>query len=398
MSASAPWPAGMAVLVPVYNHARTVGAVVASARAMGATVLCVDDGSTDGSGAAAAAAGAEVRRLEPNQGKGAALAAGLRWAEERGFTRLLTCDADGQHPPEAVRLLAAAADGEPQALHIGSRDMAGAPGSSRFGRWWTNLWIRICGGIQGHDGQSGLRVYPVPLTNQLGVRAGRYAFEVEVVVRCGWAGIPVRGVAVPVLYPHDRVSHFNKLRDNARTAWTFTKLCTRRCIPWPHRRLVPAPTWRERALALLRTGLTPGSVAAACGLGGAIGVAPLPGAQMGVAAWLAWRLGLNVPLTLVASNISFGPLLFLFFAAEIATGHWLRTGVDPATHFQAVHAAIVHLDTTAGFWSAIAPLAQESLLDWLIGAVPVMAVVGGVMALVGYGLARVIGRGGRNAD
>ncbi|MBA2481535.1 MAG: glycosyltransferase, partial [Planctomycetes bacterium] len=85
----------MIAVVPVFNHARTVAEVVAGLRAFGATVLVVDDGSTDGSGDAAAAAGGEVHRLPVNRGKGEALRVALAIARDRGCARALTCDADG---------------------------------------------------------------------------------------------------------------------------------------------------------------------------------------------------------------------------------------------------------------------------------------------------------------
>ena len=67
------------------------------------------DRSTDGSGQAGAAAGARLLTLPTNRGKAAALNAGLRWAAQRGYCRMLTCDADGQHPlAEALRLAEAA--------------------------------------------------------------------------------------------------------------------------------------------------------------------------------------------------------------------------------------------------------------------------------------------------
>lgn len=47
----------------------------------------------------AAAAGATVLRHTPNQGKGAALRVGLRWALDQGYDAVVTLDADGQHDP-----------------------------------------------------------------------------------------------------------------------------------------------------------------------------------------------------------------------------------------------------------------------------------------------------------
>lgn len=221
-----PWPADLVVLVPVYNHASTVGAVVDAARALGAPVLVVDDGSTDGSGTAAG--DAMVVRLERNRGKGAALARGLAEAAERGYRRVLACDADGQHPPEAVALLAGAAMADPTALWLGVRRMDHAPAASRIGRWWTSVGTWLACGVWPRDNQTGLRIYPLPAMNDLGVRAGRYSYEVESTVRAVWAGIPVRTCEVPVLYPADRISHFRGWRDSLRAFATFTRLVLRR--------------------------------------------------------------------------------------------------------------------------------------------------------------------------
>ena len=63
-------------LIPAHNEAPRVGAVITDAREH-LPVLVVDDGSTDETSAAARAAGAEVLRQEPNQGKGKALKAGF---------------------------------------------------------------------------------------------------------------------------------------------------------------------------------------------------------------------------------------------------------------------------------------------------------------------------------
>ena len=67
-------------------------------------ILVVDDGSTDETGANAAAAGARVIRLPYNKGNGAAVKSGIR-AAAGAF--VLIADADGQHrPADAARLVA----------------------------------------------------------------------------------------------------------------------------------------------------------------------------------------------------------------------------------------------------------------------------------------------------
>ncbi len=222
----------MAALVPLYNHAPCVAAVISGLQAHGAPVLCIDDGSTDDGGAVAAAAGAQMRRWSDNRGKGAALRSGFSWAESLGFSQVLTCDADGQHPCDAAARLAREAAAHPHALHLGVRTMSGAPFASRLGRFATSCatWT-VCGRWPG-DNQTGLRVYPLPLATRLDVRAGRFAFEAEFLVAAVWAGIALHRHAVPVRYPPDRVSHFRTLVDTARTTAAFARMGASRFLPW----------------------------------------------------------------------------------------------------------------------------------------------------------------------
>ncbi|MFM2092525.1 MAG: hypothetical protein RLZZ127_3014 [Planctomycetota bacterium] len=380
----APWPAGIAVLIPVYNHAATVGRVVAGCRALGAPlVLVVDDGSTDGSGAAAAGADA-VLALARNQGKGRALAAGLAELHRRGFRQVLSIDADLQHPPGEGLRLAAAAAAEPAALWLGVRGMgdAGAPGANRFGRWFTSLWTWVACGCWPEDNQTGMRVYPLPAVLGLAVRARGYAFEVETLVRAVWAGIPVRRLAVAVVYHADRVTHFHKLRDNVRMSWMFTRLVTRRCLPWPHRRADGGGGWR----GALAGGLGPGQTARAAALGAALGVAPIPGLQLLAATWLALVLRVNPVVAAVASNISFGPLLALWFALAAAIGHLLLTG--DATGFAGRITGLPEAIHAHGAWEALRPL----LGAWLAGTPVVMAAAAVLGGAAGWAAARLWAR------
>jgi hypothetical protein len=64
-----------------------------------------------------------------------------------------------------------------------------------------------------------------------------YSFEAEVLARAAWAGVPLREVAISVIYPPDRVSHFRMLYDNARFSWLHARLTVRAFLPWPHRTL-----------------------------------------------------------------------------------------------------------------------------------------------------------------
>jgi glycosyltransferase involved in cell wall biosynthesis len=94
------------IVIPAFNEAASIGAVVRdlTAAASWLEILVIDDGSTDATGATAAAAGALVIRHPYNKGNGAAVKTGIRHA---AGAFVLIADADGQHrPADAARLVA----------------------------------------------------------------------------------------------------------------------------------------------------------------------------------------------------------------------------------------------------------------------------------------------------
>ncbi len=95
------------VVVPVFNEEQTVGATIADLRQTFPNVVCVDDGSVDGSGQIARASGATVLRHVLNQGQGAALQTGFDYLLRATAARhVVTFDADGQHlVSDAVRMV-----------------------------------------------------------------------------------------------------------------------------------------------------------------------------------------------------------------------------------------------------------------------------------------------------
>lgn len=214
------------VLIPAYQAADSVGAVVDVAGRY-LPVLVVDDGSTDATGEAARAAGAEVIRQEPNQGKGAALRTGFRRALDEGYDAVLTLDADGQHDPVSIpHFLAEWQRARPE-LIVGARDYSQMPFvrrmSNTIGRWSLSKAL----GRDIPDNQSGYRLLSRRLvTEMLDSAESGFEFEVEMVLVCVRRDWPIEWVPIRTIYndegshisPVHHVVHFFRMVWKARQA------------------------------------------------------------------------------------------------------------------------------------------------------------------------------------
>ena len=220
-----------AVLIPALDCAATIGQVVAGARRYVPCVLVVSDGSTDATIAQATAAGAVVVAHDRPRGKGAALLSGMRALADRGVTRVLTMDGDGQHLSDEIPVLLRAAAAAPQALVIGQRNLENVPVApmNRFGNRFANRWVEIACGQTIPDTQSGFRVYPLRETLALGVRARHFAFETEVLIRAVRAGMVIHSVPVNAYYPPtaERTSHYRPVVDTGRIVLVVVGLILR---------------------------------------------------------------------------------------------------------------------------------------------------------------------------
>ncbi|MBM4340756.1 MAG: glycosyltransferase family 2 protein [Deltaproteobacteria bacterium] len=228
-------PLRYAIVIPVYNHGTQVRGVVEKCLQLRLPVIVVDDGSTDSTPhVLASISGITVIRHKKNQGKGAALLTGFV-AAFRIADWAITIDADGQHDTEDILPLIQAVPVTQRPIVIGKRtgmEHGNVPWSSRWGRRFANFWVWASCGRWFSDSQSGFRLYPLPETPNLGTKTKRYQFEVEVLVRAVWRGIPVLEAPVRTLYgPLDeRVSYFRPWRDFWRNTRTFARLIAMRVL------------------------------------------------------------------------------------------------------------------------------------------------------------------------
>ncbi|PHS87849.1 acyltransferase [Aeromonas dhakensis] len=259
------------LLIPCYNHAGPLAAVLARLAEFKLPCLLVDDGSEPVAAAALDALAARypwvsLLRHSHNQGKGGAVMTGLRRAHELGFSHALQVDADGQHDLTDLPALLAEARQHPAAL-VSGRPLYddSVPKGRLYGRYITHVWVWIeTLSFAIKDSMCGFRVYPLAPTCALLERVAlgrRMDFDTEVMVRLHWAGVPMRFVPTRVIYPVDGRSHFRLFRDNLDISWMHTRLVCRllwdlllRLCRWPARlgaRLTRL--WRERRTHWSRT-------------------------------------------------------------------------------------------------------------------------------------------------
>lgn len=210
-------------VIPVYNHERTVAAVVARVREHGLPVLLVDDGSGEACARElerlSALPGISLLKHAVNRGKGAAVRTGLLEAAQRGFTHALQIDADGQHSLGDIRMFIEEARARPGTVICGQPVFdESIPRSRLYGRYFSHIfvWLETLS-LSIVDSMCGFRVYPlaqtVPLLAKAHVRS-RMDFDTEILVRLHWRDVPMRWLKTAVHYPVDGVSHFRLGLDN----------------------------------------------------------------------------------------------------------------------------------------------------------------------------------------
>ncbi len=202
----------IAALIPAYNCADRIASVVRGVRRHVPDVLVVDDGSGDGTGEVALAAGARLVTHERNHGKGPAVRTGLALLLGQPYTHVLMLDADGQHDPEdAPHFLAAAPDAD---FVLGNR--LWNPDAIPAKRFWTNFIgtraLQLMSGFPLEDSQCGYRLVATSLLRRMGLVGSRYSIDTEIIVRAGKLRARFAHVPVRVIY-EGAVSHYRPVKD-----------------------------------------------------------------------------------------------------------------------------------------------------------------------------------------
>lgn len=193
------------IIVPAFNEATVIGEVVAELRTVFDHVVCVDDGSADGTGEIARQAGAFLVRHPINLGQGAAIQTGVEYArKQNGANVFVTFDADGQHRvKDVVRMIDRLNQGDVDIV-IGTRfgqQVANRPPfvkrmvlqtAARLSRRGRRLGLT--------DTNNGLRVFNKTVADGMNITMSGMSHATEIVMMIAENHWRVAEVPVEVLY------------------------------------------------------------------------------------------------------------------------------------------------------------------------------------------------------
>ena len=214
----------VAVIIPAYQEAKHIGAVVARTRKELTNVLVVDDGSRDETADRAREAGAAVIKHPENRGKGESIKTGLRYWLDREMLWVFILDADGQHRPEEIENFMQAALVDGATLLIGNRmkDVSRMPWLRRFvNRYMSRKISRACA-QDIPDTQCGFRLLHRHLIPEILDGTKRFDYETEMLIVASRKGHRIESVPISTVYS-DEVSSIHPIRDTLR----FFKLMRR---------------------------------------------------------------------------------------------------------------------------------------------------------------------------
>jgi len=222
------------IVVPVFNHGERAIQLAHQLAPFDLQTFMVNDGCDAKSRAALHDIKNRYSWIQildhlENQGKGAAVLTGLNAALAQGYSHAVQIDADGQHDPDDIPRFLALAKANPNAVIAGCPEYSSAvPKGRLYSRYITHAWVWVeTLSFTIRDSMCGFRVYPLSPVIRLAntVRLGhRMDFDIEILVRLHWEGVPIVSQSTKVSYPTDGQSHFRLWRDNCLISWMHTRL------------------------------------------------------------------------------------------------------------------------------------------------------------------------------
>ncbi|NLA15442.1 MAG: glycosyltransferase family 2 protein [Bacteroidales bacterium] len=222
----------LCVIIPTYNNASTLPAVIEETLKYCKNIIVVNDGSTDNTEELLNGLTSKIQLISypVNKGKGYALSRAFSYAHLEEYRYAITLDSDGQHYPDDIPGFIKTNEANPGAVIVGSRQLRQKhmPKKNTFANRFSNFWFTVHTLKRLPDTQTGYRLYPLYRISNMRLVTSRYETELEILVRLAWKNVPIIPLPVKVFYAPEgeRITHFRKGRDFLRisllnTIFTF---------------------------------------------------------------------------------------------------------------------------------------------------------------------------------
>ena len=214
------------VIIPAYNEAKTIHALVGEIAGYCRNIVVVDDGSSDQTCRAADEAGAIVLRNINREGKGAAVQKGLAYISGLDWDPVIFMDGDGQHAPSDIPGLAARMEEGGYDIVVGNRmeNPSGMPHVRIVVNWAMSLMISRLLGVRIHDSQCGFKIARRHVVECFSASTSSFEFDTEILVSAARNGFKIGETAVSCIYNKKRKSYISPIKDTLRFFSIYFKL------------------------------------------------------------------------------------------------------------------------------------------------------------------------------
>lgn len=213
-------------VIPAFNEAKNITAVINEVKPRVDRVVVVDDGSTDETYSLAKAYGVAVLKHIINRGQGASLRTGTEYSLSQGAEIIVHFDADGQFQSQDIPKIVEPIENSEADVVYGSRfllvlgEAGGQTGSKTKMPFLKRYLImplarvvnRVFLKINLTDPQSGFRAMSAAAARQISWRQDRMAHCSEIMLAVKKNNLRVKEVPVEVIYHNFGQSFFGGLR------------------------------------------------------------------------------------------------------------------------------------------------------------------------------------------
>jgi len=205
------------VVIPAYNESGHIAGLIQDIKRYRLDILVIDDGSYDNTFGVAKDCQVKAMLNLSNQGKGASLIKGFKYALENNFDAVITMDADGQHLPEDLPLFIKAAETLNADIVIGNRMLNTAKmpilrvATNKFMSWLISLISKQ----DIPDTQCGFRLIRSEVLKSLELKTSKFETESEILIKASRRGFRIKSLPIKSVYGKER-SQINPFLDTFR--------------------------------------------------------------------------------------------------------------------------------------------------------------------------------------